>query len=162
MKRLNLILLLSIAAGLFLLPGICLAVDGPVTSLETPTSNSEHFRLNWEVLSSSGVKGSSENMNSEFTAGQITVGLGSSSHFKVSPGIWQEFALPYVCGDANGDGTVNIADASFIINAIFFGGAQPDPIEAADPNEDGGMNIADASYLINWIFFGGNGPCEND
>ena len=65
----------------------------------------------------------------------------------------------WICGDANGDETVNIADASFIINAIFFGGNQPDPIEAADANDDGTMNIADASYLINWIFFGGNPPC---
>jgi len=71
-----------------------------------------------------------------------------------------EPTLPYICGDANGDETVNIADASFIVNAIFFGGAQPDPEESADANDDGSMNIADASYLVNWIFFGGNAPCE--
>jgi len=64
----------------------------------------------------------------------------------------------YVEGDANGDGTVNIADASYIINAIFFGGSQPDPVEAADANCDGNMNIADASYIINSIFFGGSPP----
>jgi len=67
--------------------------------------------------------------------------------------------IAYICGDANGDGTVNIADASFIVNAIFFGGAQPDPEKAADANDDGSMNIADASYLVNWIFFGGDPPC---
>ena len=67
--------------------------------------------------------------------------------------------ITFVCGDANGDRSVNIADASFIINAIFFGGAQPDPEAAADANCDGTMNIADASYIINWIFFGGNPPC---
>jgi len=66
----------------------------------------------------------------------------------------------YICGDANGDETVNIADASYIINAIFFGGNQPDPVEAADANDDGTMNIADASYIINWIFFGGSPPCS--
>ena len=60
-------------------------------------------------------------------------------------------------GDANADGTVNIADASYIVNAIFFGGTQPDPEEIADANCDGAMNITDASYLINFIFFGG-GP----
>ena len=70
--------------------------------------------------------------------------------------------LLFPCGDANGDKSVNIADASFIINAIFFGGNQPDPEEAADTNNDGNSNIADASYLINWIFFGGNPPCGND
>jgi len=70
--------------------------------------------------------------------------------------------VTYICGDSNSDGTVNIADASFIINAIFFGGAQPDPVEAADANFDGNMNIADASYIINWIFFGGDPPCGGE
>jgi len=68
----------------------------------------------------------------------------------------------FICGDASGDGTVNIADASYIINYIFFSGPTPDPIEAGDASNDGNTNIADASYLINWIFFGGNAPCEND
>jgi len=70
--------------------------------------------------------------------------------------------LAYICGDSNMDGSVNIADASYIINAIFFGGNQPDPIEAADANADGSMNIADASYLVNYIFFGGNPPCYTE
>ena len=65
----------------------------------------------------------------------------------------------YVAGDANGDGTTNIADASYIVNAIFFGGNQPDPEDAADANCDGNWNIADASYIVNWIFFGGGAPC---
>ena len=65
----------------------------------------------------------------------------------------------YICGDANGDESVNIADAGYIVNAIFFGGTRPDPEEAADANADGSMNITDASYLVNYIFFGGNPPC---
>jgi uncharacterized protein (TIGR02145 family) len=33
----------------------------------------------------------------------------------------------YVCGDANGDGTLNVSDAVFIINHVFVGGPAPDP-----------------------------------
>ena len=66
----------------------------------------------------------------------------------------------FILGDANGDGSLNIADASYIINAIFFGGTRPDPIEAADANSDGSMNIADASFIINYVFFGGPAPCN--
>ena len=73
-----------------------------------------------------------------------------------------EEPLVYICGDANGDQSVNIADASYIISMIFFGGGQPDPYIMGDANSDGNVNIADASYIINWIFFGGNPPCEND
>lgn len=64
----------------------------------------------------------------------------------------------YVCGDANGDGMVNVGDAVFIINYVFKGGAAPERLEAADANADGECNVADAVYLINHIFKGGNPP----
>ncbi|MCH7879843.1 MAG: hypothetical protein IH914_11085 [candidate division Zixibacteria bacterium] len=32
-----------------------------------------------------------------------------------------------VCGDANGDGAVNIADVTFLIARIFAGGPPPPP-----------------------------------
>jgi len=89
------------------------------------------------------------------TVGEYPLGLGDMTGYEC-PGAWDPIVIE---GDANGDGSVNIADASFIINAIFFGGTQPDPIESADANCDGSMNIADASYIINWIFFGGDPPC---
>jgi len=61
-------------------------------------------------------------------------------------------------GDANNDGQTNIADPSYIINNIFFGGAGYACAAQADANADGSANIADASFIINWIFFGGNPP----
>ena len=67
-------------------------------------------------------------------------------------------ACDYVCGDANGDGGVNLADASFIVNYIFYDGPTPDPIEAGDANGDGGLNMADAGYIINYIFYDGPDP----
>jgi len=63
-----------------------------------------------------------------------------------------------VPGDANGDGSKNIADASYIINKIFFGGADYPCTAEADANADGNANIADASFIINSIFFGGPQP----
>ena len=69
------------------------------------------------------------------------------------------YSSGYICGDANSDGSFNLADASFIINAIFFQGEQPNQA-ASDVNLDGMVNIADASYMINAIFFGGPAPCE--
>ncbi|MEZ5358111.1 MAG: C25 family cysteine peptidase [Candidatus Zixiibacteriota bacterium] len=66
--------------------------------------------------------------------------------------------LPYVCGDANGDGSVNIGDAVSLINFIFSGGPAPEPEEAGDANGDGSVNIGDAVSLINYIFNGGAEP----
>ena len=62
-------------------------------------------------------------------------------------------------GDANGDATVNVGDAVFLISYVFLGGASPDPLDAGDANCDGNVNVGDAVYLINHIFKGGPGPC---
>ncbi|MEE9441438.1 MAG: FG-GAP-like repeat-containing protein, partial [candidate division Zixibacteria bacterium] len=65
-----------------------------------------------------------------------------------------------MCGDANGDGDVNVGDAVYIISHVFKGGPAPEPIESGDANCDGNSNIGDAVYLINHVFKGGPGPCE--
>ncbi|MEZ5358187.1 MAG: dockerin type I repeat-containing protein [Candidatus Zixiibacteriota bacterium] len=64
-----------------------------------------------------------------------------------------------VCGDANGDGSINVGDAVHLINYIFKGGDAPAPVLAGDASCDGSTNIGDAVYLINFIFKGGPAPC---
>lgn len=67
----------------------------------------------------------------------------------------------YVCGDATGDGQINVADAVYIINYVFRGGPAPMPLAAADATGDGQINVADAVYIINYVFRGGAAPvCE--
>jgi hypothetical protein len=63
-----------------------------------------------------------------------------------------------LAGDANGDGTINIGDAVFIVNYVFRGGPAPDPIEAGDANCDAKINVGDAVYLVSYIFRGGPPP----
>ena len=65
----------------------------------------------------------------------------------------------FTCGDADGEGTINIADAVYLIDYIFSGGPVPSPLAAGDANCDGVINIADAVYLIEYIFTGGAAPC---
>lgn len=67
--------------------------------------------------------------------------------------------MQFICGDADGSGSVNVGDAVFLINYIFKGGPAPDPLESGDANCDGAVNIGDAVYLINYIFKGGPEPC---
>ncbi|MEZ5359279.1 MAG: C10 family peptidase [Candidatus Zixiibacteriota bacterium] len=64
----------------------------------------------------------------------------------------------YVCGDANGDSTVNVGDAVYLINYIFKSGPSPIPEEAGDADGGGSVNVGDAVYLINHIFNGGPAP----
>ncbi len=63
-----------------------------------------------------------------------------------------------VCGDSTGDGKVNIADLSFLINYIFYSGPVPEPIGIANVDNSGEVNIADAFYLSNYIFYSGPAP----
>ncbi len=68
----------------------------------------------------------------------------------------------YLCGDSNGDETVNVSDAVHIINYVFVGGNPPDPMESGDCNCDGSCNVSDAVWIINYVFVGGNDPCDTD
>jgi hypothetical protein len=66
--------------------------------------------------------------------------------------------LEYARGDANGDGVINSADVSYLINYLFVGGPAPMPLTAGDANCDDTINSADVAYLINYLFVGGPPP----
>jgi hypothetical protein len=66
-----------------------------------------------------------------------------------------------VCGDANGDEAVNLADAVYLINYVFKGGSPPDPLCVGDSNGDDAVNLADAVHLINYVFKGGPEPDQD-
>jgi sugar lactone lactonase YvrE len=68
-------------------------------------------------------------------------------------------ACDYTCGDASGDGTLDISDAVYLIAYIFSGGPAPSPVKAGDANCDLAVDISDAVYLISYIFSGGPAPC---
>jgi hypothetical protein len=64
----------------------------------------------------------------------------------------------YTCGDANGDGVINVTDVVYLINYLFISGPAPDPIQAGDVNCDGMVNVSDVVYLINYLFISGPPP----
>lgn len=64
----------------------------------------------------------------------------------------------YLCGDANGDGNINILDITYIIAFLYKEGSPPDPMEAADVNSSGTVNILDVTYLIAYLYKGGPDP----
>ena len=64
----------------------------------------------------------------------------------------------YICGDANGDEEVTIADAVYLVNYLFNNGPAPQPAEAGDANCDGEVAIADVVYIVNYLFRDGPPP----
>jgi hypothetical protein len=64
----------------------------------------------------------------------------------------------FICGDVNGDETVNLLDVLYLINYVYKGGPAPNPLESADVNSSGTINIVDIVYLINFLYKGGPVP----
>jgi hypothetical protein len=71
-----------------------------------------------------------------------------------------QIETPFVCGDADGDGQITVADVVFLVSYLFQLGNPPEPLALGDLNCDGSVNIADPVYLINYIFRGGPAPCS--
>lgn len=66
----------------------------------------------------------------------------------------------WICGDPNGDLSVNVSDAVYIINFVFANGDDPNPMGSGNVNCDEAVNVSDAVYIINFVFVGGAAPCE--
>ncbi len=63
---------------------------------------------------------------------------------------------PFIRGDANNDGAVQISDAISILSAQFSAGEFFDCPLAFDVNDDGSADIADAIYLLSFLFIPGS------
>lgn len=61
-------------------------------------------------------------------------------------------------GDANADGSVQLADVTFILGYLFDGGTTPSCLDAADANDDGSLDISDAMKLLIYLFGEGAQP----
>ena len=61
-------------------------------------------------------------------------------------------------GDANMDGTLNVADVITILGYLFSGNSTLNCPRAADLNADTNIDIADAIYGLSFIFVGGEAP----
>jgi hypothetical protein len=85
---------------------------------------------------------------------------GGGTFVAMVPSFAQPNSCPAtICGDANNDGSVDIADAVYLVNYIFAGGPAPDPLGAGDADCSDDINIADCIYLVIYIFEHGLNPC---
>lgn len=72
--------------------------------------------------------------------------------------VWECAAI---CGDANGNGSVDVGDAIYLLNYLYKGDSPPscDPItDCGDVNLDEVVDIGDAIYLLNYLYKSGPPP----
>ena len=70
----------------------------------------------------------------------------------------QNDSSSYRCGDANGDGMVDISDVVYLISYLYKCGIPPYPLNRGDLNLDGVVDLADLVYLISYLYKGGSPP----
>lgn len=81
------------------------------------------------------------------------------SYSNIKLGFWGGGDI--ICGDANGDGIIDVADVVYLVNYLFRNGTAPHPVLCVgDCNDDGTVNIADVVYLINYLFRSGPIPID--
>ena len=124
-------------------------------------------QMKWQVVSSGAVEGGTSvtfqlGRNPGYvlsgTVGQLAVGTGSSDHYGINSGYWQEFEECPGRGDATNDGAIDVADVMFLINYLFTGTSAPDPMCNGDATCDGAVDVADVMFLINYLFTGTSPP----
>ena len=69
-----------------------------------------------------------------------------------------DYALNLLCGDANGNTIVTIADVIMLLNYLFRGGDAPYCEALANANNDTRVNLGDAIYVLQYLFSGGPAP----
>jgi hypothetical protein len=71
---------------------------------------------------------------------------------------WICIERPFLRGNVNGDGKVDLSDGLALLGFLFLSGVEPPCMLAADTNSDSTFNISDAVFLLNHLFRGGPGP----
>jgi hypothetical protein len=66
----------------------------------------------------------------------------------------------FLRGDANLDGSFDIADPTSVLGCLFLGAACSECPDAADSNDDGGVDLSDAAYSLGYLFLGGPPPAR--
>ncbi len=92
-----------------------------------------------------------------------TFGASPSGDFQLNVEFSPDAPVCTTCvgirGDVNGDASINIADAVYLLSYLFSAGPSPAGcLAVGDANSDGTTNIADAIYLLDFLFVGGLPP----
>jgi len=89
---------------------------------------------------------------------QVVVTTDSRRIFALQLDESESGELPFVRGDANNDGSLNISDPSFILGRLFRGGPEPPCAAAADVDDDEAITLTDAVSLFLYLFASGAEP----
>ena len=114
----------------------------------------QNYHIPWSVLNGGGTNMASTGYKAMVSTAQPVIGASQSTNYQLKIGYWYG-GKPFVCGDANGTGNVDIADIVYLVAYVFKFGPEPDPLYCGNANGDSNVNIADIVYLVAYVFKGG-------
>ncbi|MEC9476953.1 MAG: dockerin type I domain-containing protein [Planctomycetota bacterium] len=123
-------------------------IGSALAGLEDPTTTG----LNW-----------SDTLGSPPVVNVVVVG-GASLEPALEDGsvtLFPQYAppdVPFIRGNCNGDSTINIADAIWILNDLFQNGPSSTCAEACDVNQDDFLDSGDAIFIISYRLLSGPAP----
>lgn len=126
----------------------------PKDTVGTP----QNYHIPWSVLNGGGTNMASTGYKAMVSTAQSVIGVSQSTNYQMKIGYWYG-GKPFVCGDVNETGNVDIADIVYLVSFLFKHGPEPDPLYCGNTNGDGNVNIADIVYLVAFIFK--HGPMPN-
>jgi hypothetical protein len=65
---------------------------------------------------------------------------------------------PFIRGDANHDGALDLSDPLAVLFHLFAGGSRLKCEDYADANDSGALNVSDATFLLLYLFRSGSAP----
>lgn len=132
-------------------------------NVEVPVLNF-HFQVDPETSVSEtelrfldgGLGGDGVAVENRLIAGGRTITAETASSFIFSDGVMRIVpdAVPFLRGDVNTDGKVDMSDAISTLSFLFLGGVSPPCMDAADADDSGGVNMTDAIFTLGFLFQG--------
>jgi hypothetical protein len=119
-------------------------------------------------VSSAGVAGNNNSMNPDVSGDGMIALYQSVATNLLGPnvdmnGVQDIFQSPspqgpFIRGDVDLNGRIEITDAIRITNWLFLGGVIPACLDSADANDDGMIDLSDVTVIISYLFQGGAPP----
>ncbi len=106
------------------------------------------FSIAWYTVDGGGGRSTAANFELVGTIGQPDAGATMSfGEFSLRGGFWSLSADPFILGDVNGDGQVDLLDVAPFVNAITSGTFIPE----ADINMDGQVSLLDVAPFVDLL-----------
>jgi hypothetical protein len=98
-------------------------------------------------------------MHVRASCGQSRIGVSFLLLIPIALALSPAHAGPFVRGDADGDGRLNITDPVRVLRFLFLGEAAGLPcLDSADADDNGSLSIADGIYVLSYLFRSGAAP----